>query len=75
MNAQLVVIETNENKPLAEPMSLGEVKARHREQHLCLRCIHQAVCKVVAATDPQMLVIIRQCMMFEPDEVAAGGKA
>ena len=49
-------------------MNLGELKAIQREQHLCGHCSHAPVCKVVAAVEPQLLVIISQCMAFDPDE-------
>jgi hypothetical protein len=79
MNTPLVVIETKEESSLAEPMSLGERKALRRAQHLCLRCSHWPVCKVVAAADPEMLVIVSHCMKFqpmdEPANVPASGKA
>lgn len=58
----------------AEEMSLGELKAIQRESHLCLRCTHQAVCKVACAIDPEMLLIISQCMVFEP-ATPPGGEA
>ena len=47
--------------------SLGELKAIQREQHLCGHCSHAPVCKIVAAIEPQLLVIISQCMAFDPD--------
>lgn len=73
MKAQPVVIEMHESEPRIEPLSLGEVKALRREQHLCLRCSHWAVCKVVAAATAEMLVIITHCMTFQPlDEPAIG---
>jgi len=56
-------------KPLAmlpvDELHLGDLKARHREQHLCLRCSHHMVCKVVAATDTTLLVTVSSCLAFE----------
>ncbi len=50
------------------PASLGEMRAEWREQHLCLRCNHHAVCKMASALDPTFLVVISQCLAFEPAE-------
>ena len=58
----------------AEDMPLGELKAIQRENHLCLQCTHHVVCKVACAIDPEMLIIIRQCMVFEP-AMPPGGAA
>lgn len=49
----------------SEPMSPGELKAIQRECHLCFACTHASVCKVAAAIDPELLVIIQQCLAFE----------
>jgi hypothetical protein len=54
--------------PTAPPLSLGELRAQWREQHLCLRCGHHAVCKMASALDPNFLVVISQCLAFEQDE-------
>jgi hypothetical protein len=48
--------------------SLGEMRAEWRERHLCLRCVHHAVCKMASALDPNFLVVISQCLAFEPAE-------
>lgn len=48
-------------------MNLGELKAIQREQHLCGQCSHAPVCKIVAAIEPHLLVIIGQCLAFDPD--------
>ena len=48
-------------------MSLGELKAIQREQHLCGHCCHTPVCKIASAIEPHLLVIISQCMAFDPD--------
>lgn len=55
-------------EPIAPPLSLGELRARWREQHLCLRCSHHVVCKVAGAIDPNFLVTISHCLAFEPAE-------
>ncbi len=52
----------------ADTIPLGELKAIHREQHICLRCEHHVVCKVAAALDPQLLQTISACLAFEPAE-------
>ena len=44
------------------------MRAEWREQHLCLRCNHHAVCKMASALDPNFLVVISQCLAFEPAE-------
>jgi len=69
MKQNVVVLST-----AAEDMPLGELKAIQRENHLCLQCTHHVVCKVACAIDPDMLIIIRQCLAFEP-AAPAGGKA
>ncbi len=58
-------------RPLAEESqahepSLGELKARHHEEHLCLRCSHHLVCGMAKALDPNLLVTIASCLGFEP---------
>ena len=49
-------------------VSLGELKARHREEHLCLRCEHHLVCGMAKALDPNLLVTITHCLAFESAE-------
>jgi hypothetical protein len=44
------------------------MRAEWRERHLCLRCGHHAVCKMASALDPNFLVVISQCLAFEPAE-------
>jgi hypothetical protein len=51
----------------AQRPSLGELRARHREEHLCLRCNHHMVCGMAKALDPNLLVTIASCLGFEPD--------
>jgi hypothetical protein len=57
----------------ADTIPLGELKAIHREQHICPRCDHFAICKVAAALDPNLLVTISRCLAFDADE--GGGDA
>jgi hypothetical protein len=58
----------NDREPIVLPISIGEMRAQWREQHLCLRCRHHAVCKMAGALDPNFLVVISQCLAFEPAE-------
>lgn len=58
----------NKHAAIDPPMTLGERRAQWREQHLCLRCGHHAVCKMAGALDPNFLVVITQCLAFEPAE-------
>jgi hypothetical protein len=58
----------NDREPIVPPISLGEMRANWREQHICLRCGHHAVCKMAGALDPNLLVVISQCLAFEPAE-------
>jgi hypothetical protein len=51
----------------ADSIPLGELKAIHRERHICPRCDHHLVCRVVAAIDPNLLVTISGCLAFEAD--------
>lgn len=50
----------------AREPSVGELKARHREEHLCLKCGHHLVCGMAKALDPNLLVTIASCLGFEP---------
>jgi hypothetical protein len=45
--------------------SRGERRAQWREQHICLRCDHHLVCKMASALDPNLLVVLTQCLAFE----------
>jgi hypothetical protein len=47
-------------------VNLGELKARHREEHICLRCDHHLVCGMAKALDPNLLTTISRCTAFEP---------
>ncbi len=58
-------MNTGTDRPLDE-MPLGEMKALHRETHLCLRCNHNLVCGMAKALDPNLLVAIARCLAFEP---------
>ena len=55
----------------ADTIPLGELKAIHREEHICPRCEHFVVCKVAAALDANLLVTITRCHAFEPVAGAA----
>jgi hypothetical protein len=59
-----------ETPPSSVP-TLGELRASWRERHLCLGCVHHAVCKMANALDPNFLVVISQCLAFEAAEAAA----
>ncbi len=50
------------------PPALGELRAQWRERHICLRCDHHLVCRMASALDPNLLVVIAQCLAFEPAE-------
>lgn len=50
----------------APEFSVGELKALQREQQLCGQCRHAVVCKIAAAIEPGLLIIINQCLAFEP---------
>lgn len=54
--------------PLRELPSLGELKARHREDHLCNKCNHHVVCAMAKALDPDLLVTISSCLAFDSSE-------
>jgi hypothetical protein len=58
----------NEPEPVVPPITIGDMSARWREQHICLRCGHHVVCKMADALDPNFLVIVSQCLAFEPAE-------
>lgn len=58
-----------------DELSLGELKARHREQHLCFRCDHHLVCGMAKALDPNLLVTIASCLGFESAEEEHGDDA
>ena len=42
----------------------GQMIAVYKEEHLCCRCIVQAICKVADAQSDEMLVVIRRCAAF-----------
>lgn len=46
----------------ADELSLGELKARWREEHLCLKCEHHLVCAMAKAVDANLLVTITRCL-------------
>jgi hypothetical protein len=45
------------------------------ERHLCTRCSHHVVCRVVAAADPNLAIVIAACLAFEPAEPDSGPAA
>ena len=51
----------------ADAPSLGELKALHHEEHLCLKCNHHFVCGMAQSIDPNLLVTVTSCLGFEPD--------
>jgi len=53
--------------PNDEP-TLGELKARRRDEHLCLACTHHLVCRMASALDETLLVTISRCRGFKPAE-------
>jgi hypothetical protein len=57
----------DDDRPHIDEPSLGERKARHREDHLCLKCSHHLVCGMAKSLDPNLLVTIASCLGFEPD--------
>jgi len=54
--------DVNGNKEL----SRGELRSQWRDRHLCLKCSHHAVCKMSDALDPNLLVVVSQCMASAP---------
>jgi hypothetical protein len=50
---------------IEEIESIGELKAYCREHHICSRCVHAHVCRVTAACDPSLLIVISHCLAFE----------
>jgi hypothetical protein len=56
------------NDTPVDELPLGELKARWREEHLCMKCEHHLVCGMAKALDPNLLVTITSCLGFEPAE-------
>ncbi len=46
---------------------LVDLKTEHVEGHLCVCCRHRSVCKVRAATDEVLQVVITRCTAFEAE--------
>jgi len=46
--------------------SLGELRSRHRDEHLCLKCEHHLVCGMAQSLDPNLLVTVAACLGFKP---------
>ena len=61
-----------ESRPPIDELSLGELKAQRREEHLCLACTHHLVCRMANALDETLLVTISRCRGFEPAGDGAG---
>jgi len=53
-------------------MSPGEIKAIRRENHLCEHCHHCCVCKIATNIDSSLLIIVSQCLAFEPETESIG---
>ena len=59
------MIPTQEPSP--KPLPLHE--RRRIEQHLCPACSHHVVCRVARAADPNLCIVVSQCLAFErPDD-------
>ena len=58
----------NTTSQFLDELPLGELKAQHREQHLCFKCHHHLVCGMAKGMDPNLLVTISHCLGFEPAE-------
>ncbi len=59
----------NQPAPLPSLPSAPELRLaekRRLEQHLCLACSHHVVCRVARAADPNLAIVISQCLAFEP---------
>lgn len=54
----------------ADELSLGELKARWREEHLCLKCEHHLVCAMAKAIDANLLVTITRCLALTPADTS-----
>lgn len=67
--APLLASAGQPSRPRASEPSLGELKAQHREGHLCLRCNHHLVCGMAKSLDPNLLVTIASCLGFESDQL------
>ena len=52
----------NQPAPLA---ALRLAEQRRLEQHLCPACSHHVVCRVAQAADPNLCIVISQCLAFE----------
>ncbi len=56
------------HEPALDELPIGELRARHREEHLCLKCGHHVVCRMAAVLDPNLLVTVTRCLAFEPSD-------
>jgi hypothetical protein len=66
-----VVSAVSERDTSPQLANFGELRAFWRERHLCLQCRHHLVCKMANALDPNLLVVISQCLAFETAELEA----
>jgi len=55
-----------------DEVPLGELKARWREEHRCLKCDHHLVCAMAKALDPNLLVTINRCLAFQLADAGDG---
>lgn len=55
----------------ADELTLGELKARWREEHLCIKCEHHGVCAMAKAIDTNLLVTITRCLALATAETSA----
>ena len=46
--------------------TLGEQKARHREENLCGQCANHVVCVVARSTPAELMVVVSRCLSFIP---------
>ncbi len=61
----LPLVHRGLREPDREPhASLGEIRARYRDEHLCLKCDHHFVCGMAKSLDPNLLVTITSCLGF-----------
>ncbi len=63
----------NQPAPLAALPSDADLRLaeqRRLEQHLCPACSHHVVCRVARAADPNLAIVISQCLAFDPADGA-----
>ena len=62
--ASRVAVDAAKVDPVYKGLVGGEARATWREETICLRCDHSAVCSVHRSTQPEMLISIRRCLAF-----------